>query len=248
MEYVAQSVQEAIEQGLKDLKVTRQDVEVTVLQEGKKGFLGLGKQLAKVELTLKAQPQVEQSKNEADLQVTQPEKQVPVEEENLQVEQSEQQEENQAEFEQALIAVGNYLAEITKHMGVQTSIDVTPEKNTVFYEFDTKQEGLLIGKHGKTLNSLQLLAQDYLDKKVKRRVKVILDVANYRQRRAETLTNLAKKVARDALTKKRVQQLDPMPAYERKVIHSALADNKKVKTYSKGTEPYRSVVIEPLNK
>lgn len=242
MEYVAQSVQEAIEQGLKDLKVTRQEVDITVLQEGKKGFLGLGKQLAKVELTLKPKPQ--ETKKPMPQQAPAAEPKQPVEAQNVE----DNKEESQAEFEQALIDVGNYLAEITKHMGVETSIDVIPEKNTVFYDFDTKQEGLLIGKHGKTLNALQLLAQDYLDKKVKRRVKVILDVADYRARRAETLTNLANKVARDAIMKKRVQQLDPMPAYERKVIHSALADNKKIKTYSKGTEPYRSVVIEPLNK
>ena len=129
-------------------------------------------------------------------------------------------------------------------MGVETKIEVTVERRNVFYNFSTDQEGLLIGKHGKTLNSLQLLAQNYFDKLSFKRLNIILDVADYRERRTETLKYLAKKVAY-AISQRRRMQLDPMPAYERKVIHSALADNSKVKTYSRGAEPRRYVVIEP---
>lgn len=240
MEYTAQTVEEAIEVGLKELGVTKDQVEIKVIQDAKKGFLGIGKQDAIVELQVIKQASVQEEP------VKTPSQEAPKEVvETPQVE--EKRFESQEEFEQALIDLGHYLADITEKMGVETSIDVTSEKHTVYYDFDTKQEGLLIGKHGKTLNALQLLAQDYLDKRVRRRVRVILDVANYRERRAETLTHLAQKVGRDAIAQGKVQQLDPMPAYERKIIHFALADNTHVKTYSRGTEPHRYVVIEPVN-
>ncbi len=148
-------------------------------------------------------------------------------------------------FEDTLVALGNYLAEVTKNMGIKTTINVTPEKHTVYYDFDTEKEGLLIGKRGKNLNSLQLLAQDFLDKRIHHRVRVILDVADYRARRAETLDHLAQKTARDAIASGKPIMLDPMPALERKVIHTSLADSEHIKTYSRGSEPRRAVVVDP---
>ena len=127
-------------------------------------------------------------------------------------------------------------------MGIKTTIDVVVEKRVVIYNFETKQEGSLIGRHGKTLNALQLLAQDFLDRKSKRKVQVILDAADYRARRKETLQFLARKVARDAIQQDQRQRLDPMPSFERKIIH---ARNTEVKTYSSGNEPRRFVVVEP---
>ncbi|KRN89289.1 rna-binding protein jag [Ligilactobacillus ceti DSM 22408] len=154
----------------------------------------------------------------------------------------------EAEIEAAIRDLGYYLADITKLMGIETSINVMPERYMVYYDFDTKTEGLLIGKHGRTINSLQILAQDYLDKRLHRRMRVMLNVANYRERREETLTRLAKKVARDAVAKGEPQALEAMPSFERKAIHSALVNNKYVKTYSKGRDPHRHIVIEPVKK
>ena len=223
MKFSAQTAEQAIEKGLQEFGKTREEVEIVIISEGKKGFLGIfGGKPAEVEITPKETERVEEKAET----VAEPES-------------SDEKKgaESEQEVEQALREVGSYLAEVTKEMGVETKIEVTVERRDVFYNFSTDQEGLLIGKHGKTLNSLQLLAQNYLN--------IILDVADYRERRTETLKYLAKKVAYDAISQRRRMQLDPMPAYERKVIHSELADNSKVKTYSRGAEPRRYVVIEP---
>ena len=150
--------------------------------------------------------------------------------------------------DQAFRELGYYLADITKQMGITTTINVTPGSHVVRYDFTTPTEGLLIGKHGKVINSLQLLAQVFLDKHLRHHVRVELNVADYRQRRAETLERLAKRVARNAIAQGESQYLDPMPSFERKVIHGALAHNDHVKTYSRGREPYRSVVVEPVHR
>lgn len=231
MKFSAQTAEQAIEKGLQELGKTREEVEIVIVSEGKKGFLGIfGGKPSEVEITPKETERVEEKAET----VAEPE---PSDEKKGA--------ESEQEVEQALREVGSYLAEVTKEMGVETKIEVTVEHRDVFYNFSTDQEGLLIGKHGKTLNALQLLAQNYFDKLSFKRLNIILDVADYRERRTETLKYLAKKVAYDAISQRRRMQLDPMPAYERKVIHSELADNSKVKTYSRGAEPRRYVVIEP---
>ena len=231
MKFSAQTAEQAIEKGLQELGKTREEVEIVIVSEGKRGFLGIfGGKSAEVEIMPKETERVEEKAETA----AEPEPSAEGKEP-----------ESEQDVEQALREVGSYLAEVTKEMGVETQIEVTVERRSVVYNFSADQEGLLIGKHGKTLKSLQLLAQNYFDKLSRRRLNIILDVADYRERRTETLEYLAKKVAYDAISQRRRMQLDPMPAYERKVIHSALADNSKVRTYSRGAEPRRYVVIEP---
>lgn len=250
--------------------MTRAQVDVQVISNGKKGFLGIGKQLAAVEVNVKKQarsqkptPKRDDRQRVTDDSMVQKasesekaSKQKPTIEEKRADQEPEHKSETSGEtekaeeqqdtsFEDVLVDLGNYLAEITKNMGISATINVTPEKHTVYYDFETEQEGLLIGKRGKNLNSLQLLAQDFLDKRVRRRVRVILDVANYRDRRAESLSHLAQKTARDAIAAGKPVTLDPMPALERKVIHTSLADNEHVETYSRGNEPRRAVVVDP---
>lgn len=101
----------------------------------------------------------------------------------------------------------------------------------------------MIGKHGRTINALQSLAQVFLNHKRFSKLEVTLDVANYRERRVETLTRLAENMAREVVATGKPVYLDPMPSFERKQIHSVLADNEHVMTYSAGTEPKRAVVI-----
>lgn len=216
------------------LGLQRDEVEVSIVEKGKRGFLGFGKKMAVVNLT----PQKLATTTPT------PQKQQDV----LTAEKKDTRVQKKQELEKALLDLGEYLASITQKMGIQVTIDLTPSKHVAYYEFQTKQEGLLIGRRGKTLNALQLIAQDYLDKKTHHRVRVVLDVADYRQRRQETLEYLAQNVAQDALLEHRVMRLDPMPAYERKIIHSALAKEKNIKTYSQGSEPKRYVVIEPIEK
>ncbi|SEM34668.1 spoIIIJ-associated protein [Ligilactobacillus sp. WC1T17] len=241
MKISAPTVTKAIEQGLNTLGKTREEVEVNVLDEGKKGFLGFGKKDAVIEMAVKEEVKKVPASKPVPVQAEVKAKKTAPAAVKKPIE-------TQAQTEQALREVGGYLAEITKKMGIEAQIDVTIERRDVYYNFATQQEGLLIGKHGKTLNALQLLAQNYFDKLSRRHLAIVLDVADYRKRREETLTYLAKKVGYDALEQRKRMELDSMPAYERKIIHAALADNPKLKTYSRGSDPRRYVVIEPVRR
>ncbi|WGN90220.1 RNA-binding cell elongation regulator Jag/EloR [Ligilactobacillus faecis] len=226
MKFWGKTTQIAIRSGLEKLHTTREQVEIKVISEGRRGFLGLGKKPAEVELLPKAVlPKKE----------TRPQKNV-------------EKQAKESELEDQLHKLGYYLADITQKMGIETTIEVVVSKKVVTYIFETKQEGILIGRHGKTLNALQLLAQDFLDRQSQKKLQVVLDAADYRARRKETLRLLAQKVAADALYQQEKQQLDPMPAFERKIIHAALAQNSQVTTYSCGNEPRRAVVVEPAKR
>ena len=227
MKFWGKTTQNAIRAGLEELHKTQEQVNIKVISEGRRGFFGLGKRKAEVEITLK-RPATKKQASADQKRPTSTQQKV-------------------EDLEKYLHELGYYLADITQKMGIKTTIDVEVERRVVTYNFETKQEGSLIGRHGKTLNALQLLAQDYLDRKSKRKMQVILDAAGYRERRKETLQFLAHKVARDVITQHRRQQLDPMPSFERKIIHSALAKNSEVKTYSSGNEPRRLVVVEPAD-
>lgn len=226
MKFLGKTTQIAIRSGLEKLHTTREQVEIKVISEGRRGFLGLGKKPAEVELL----PKAVLPKKEA-----RPQKNV-------------EKQARESELEEQLHKLGYYLADITQKMGIETTIEVVVSKKVVTYIFETKQEGILIGRHGKTLNALQLLAQDFLDRQSKKKFQVVLDAADYRARRKETLRLLAQKVATDALYQQEKQQLDPMPAFERKIIHAALAQNSQVTTYSCGNEPRRAVVVEPAKR
>lgn len=226
MKFLGKTTQIAIRSGLEKLHTTREQVEIKVISEGRRGFLGLGKKPAEVELL----PKAVLPKKEA-----RPQKNV-------------EKQARKSELEDQLHKLGYYLADITQKMGIETTIEVVVSKKVVTYIFETKQEGILIGRHGKTLNALQLLAQDFLDRQSQKKLQVVLDAADYRARRKETLRLLAQKVATDALYQQEKQQLDPMPAFERKIIHAALAQNSQVTTYSCGNEPRRAVVVEPAKR
>jgi len=107
---------------------------------------------------------------------------------------------------------------------------------------------LLIGKRGQTLNSLQYLTQLVLNRYSNQYLTVILDAEDYRNRRNETLIQLAHRLAQKAVKTGKDVALEPMPSYERKVIHTALSENNRVKTFSDGAEPHRFIVITPVRR
>lgn len=151
-------------------------------------------------------------------------------------------------IDDAVQAVGNYLDDIISQLGIDAEISVTVDRRNVYFDFDTDQQGLLIGKHGRTLNALQILAQACFDKQVKRRYRLILDVGDYRERRREELQRIAADLAERAIVERRAFKLGPMPAMERKIVHKTLASNKHVKAKSHGNDPYRYIVIAPKFK
>lgn len=138
-----------------------------------------------------------------------------------------------------------FLSKIFDEMGLQVDI-VTKEKNGYLY-FDLKGEnlGILIGRRGDTLDSLQFLLNLVINEKNSAKIKGIIDVENYRAKREDTLIGLSKKLAAKARKTGQKVVLEPMNPQERRIIHMALQNDKRVTTYSEGEEPYRKVVIVP---
>jgi spoIIIJ-associated protein len=126
---------------------------------------------------------------------------------------------------------------------VEISIEKEEESNTVNVELKGSDMGVLIGKRGQTLDSLQYLTNLAVNKQAENYVKVKIDTEDYRKRRRETLENLAKNIAFKVKKTKRPVALEPMNPFERRVIHSTLQNDKYVSTHSEGDEPYRHVVV-----
>ena len=196
-----QTVEEAIQSALRQLTLERDQVEVHVIDEGKKGFLGIfGSKLSVVSVKLK--------KN--------------------QIEETEK-----------------FLQEITRNMNVNVEINTIVKDNHVTFEFKGDKIALLIGKRGQTLNALQYLVQLVLNKDSDQFYRITLDAEGYRERRRQTLESLALKMADKAKQLNKKVALEPMPAFERKIIHSTLQDRDDVTTYSDGKEPHRHIVVKP---
>lgn len=238
MRYTADTVEFAIEKGLQDLKADKNQVEIKIISQGKKGFLGFFKQLAEVEINLKSSHPVKltEKSEKQDEKVVPPTTTTNVDLKSVREE----------ELASVVQDLGYYLADVTKYMGIETVINVRQQSRVVYYNFDTQKPGLLVGKRGKTLNSLQLLAQNYMDKYYSRRIRVELDVGQYRQTRKDILQKMALQKARQVKLSKSPFKFDPMPSFERKIIHAALAKESGVKTISKGNEPYRYVMIQSV--
>ena len=138
-----------------------------------------------------------------------------------------------------------FLDKVFKAMNIDAEIDVDYNEEDMIMNIDLKGEemGVLIGKRGQTLDSLQYLTSLVVNKESKGYIKVKLDTENYRERRKETLENLAKNIAHKVKKTRRSVVLEPMNPYERRIIHSALQGDKYVETHSEGDEPYRKVVV-----
>ncbi|MHC9533589.1 RNA-binding cell elongation regulator Jag/EloR [Dellaglioa sp. L3N] len=237
--FTGKNVDQAVAGGLATLKLEKTQVEIKIINEGKSGFLFFGRQKAEVELIEKKIVKKPTSKKTID------EKKEIIASKPLTAEEKAARSQLN---EKAVHDVGYYLADITELMGIDTEINVQFERRQVTYDFNTSKQGLLIGKHGKSLNALQYLAQVNMNQKAVSRMNVILDVGGYRQRREETIERLTIKVAKDVIRTGETIQLDPMPANERKQIHFYLARNNRIKTTSVGTGTKRSVIVAPKNK
>jgi spoIIIJ-associated protein len=140
----------------------------------------------------------------------------------------------------------NFLVSVSEQMGVSVKVDIIKEGKNVFFNLSGEKIALLIGKRGQTLNSLQYLTQLVINRFHEQYLNVTVDAEDYRKRRNDTLIQLAGRLAIKAVKTGQNVALEPMPSYERKVIHTALVENKKVKTFSDGSEPHRHIVITPV--
>lgn len=196
------TVEEAVKSALAQLQTTEERVEITIVDEGKKGVFGIfGARPAIVKAVLKQDP-IEEAKK--------------------------------------------FLLDISEKMGAPIAIEVVGEGRNIQFVLTGEKIALLIGKRGQTLNSLQYLTQLIINRYSDQYINILLDAEDYRKRRNDTLTQLAERLAQKALRTGQNVALEPMPSYERKVIHAALAENKRVKTYSSGNDPHRHLVISPI--
>lgn len=143
--------------------------------------------------------------------------------------------------------IRTFLEEVCQAMGIvaEVKVDQDAEEDFVNVELSGKDMGVLIGKRGQTLDSLQYLTSLVVNKKTEKYVRVKLDTENYRNRRKATLENLARNIALKVKRTRRPVALEPMNPYERRIIHSALQNDNYVTTHSEGEEPYRKVVVSP---
>ena len=213
---------EAIENGLKKLNVSRNSVEIKVLEsEDKRSFFSiLAPRVVKVELTLKdpkQQPEEIKQKKEITLSKEQQEK--------------------------ASKNVETFLKDFVKGLPEGTTYNISTSNEYINVDIKNKELGYLIGYRGETLYALQNILTAIAGKGIDNKVRVILDIEGYKQKREKTLEELAEKVAKTVIRTKKSVKLEPMQAYERKIIHSKLQQNTKVETTSIGEEPFRRVVI-----
>lgn len=238
--YEGTTIEAAIQHGLKLLGVTKEQVTIKILDQGKKGFLGIGKKEAQVSLELK---EVEQQTTEISQTIVEEEKPAnevsPV---------TRTQTLESLDNEEALKQLAIYLVEITNQMDAPATVTMNHEDHLIVFQLDTEKQGLLIGKHGKMLNAIQYLAQVFIHRVAKNKLSIVVNVGNYREKRQAILQRLAERTAEKVDRTGRPIFLEPMPAFERKQIHAALSKKDYVKTHSEGEEPYRYLVVEPAKK
>ena len=193
------TVDDAVSEALKELDVLKEEVDITVLEEGSKGFLGMfGGKDAVVLVKKKFNPKK---------------------------------------------VAENFLREMFLAMGIIVKIDADLKDKQLFIDLSGDDMGILIGKRGITLDSIQYLVNLVVNKGNAPYISITLDTENYRQRRKETLESLAFNLAKKVKQTRKSVVLEPMNPYERRIIHSTLQNDKYVTTYSEGEEPYRNVVI-----
>ena len=213
---------EAIENGLKELGCTKQDVDIKILEnEDKRSFYSiLAPRIVKVELTLKENVE----KNI--------EKTIIKEEKILSDENYELAKEDLVKFLDSFSKIYNLEYEINKNNNL-IEINITGENSSK-----------LIGYRGDIINSLQTILSAIANKNTNERVRLSLDICDYKSKRENTLKELAKKLEKTVLRTKRKVVLEPMTAYERKILHTELQNSKNVITYSIGEEPHRKLVVD----
>lgn len=249
-------VDTAVQLALADLKLTIDEVDVTVLEEPSRGFFGIGSKLALVRVEKKKKPEEQQDeKTETSRKEHKEHKEQRKEQHRKQQDKEDSKETEQkaaaAEMmpEEDLKPCENHIAldflkEITKNMGLDLEISAMEGEDSLYIYIHGKDSGTIIGKRGQTLDAIQYLTSLVANKDKEKYTRVVIDAEHYRAKREKTLEALAQRLATKVVKTRRSVKLEPMNPYERKVIHSTLQNNPKVVTRSEGQDPYRRVIIE----
>lgn len=257
-------VEEAVKLALIDLKLERDEVEVTVLEEPSKGFFGIGSKLAKVRVEPKKKVVEETAVSEMKPEIK--EEQPSTIEETAESDKALEQRKTEKrkkdrkkkekkktiiprEPEENMVEVEDhpalsFLKELTEKMGLNLDITAKIGSSSVYLNIKGKDSGTVIGKRGQTLDAIQYLTSLVVNKENEKYIRVVVDAENYRAKREKTLEQLANRLADKVVKTKKSVRLEPMNPYERKVIHATLQSNPNVTTKSEGEEPYRRVIIE----
>lgn len=211
---------EAIEKGLKKLNLKREDVEITVLKdEEKRSFFSiLDPRVVKVEI-IKKEKKENKTKKEKKIM-------------------------SESAIEKAKNNISEFLNTFLKQVSnEELSYKVSNDEYYIIVEILGESTNALIGYRGEALNALQTLLSSIANKDIEEKVRVSLDISGYKAKRKKVLEELADKISKTVIRTGKKVTLEPMSAYERKIIHSRLQNNKKVKTESIGEEPHRKVVV-----
>ncbi len=253
-EFRAKTLEDAKTEASISLGVTSDRLDVIVVEEGSNGFLGIGSKNAVIKARIKEENETsaEDVKKEAPAQkegktekkaeaVKAAEKKAEPEKKPEAKEKKEVNVDPAAMQETAKAFLEDVFKAMNMEVVIKTSFD--QEETCLNIDLAGAEMGVLIGKRGQTLDSLQYLVSLVINKDLDGYVRVKVDTENYRERRAKTLENLARNVAFKVKRTRRAVELEPMNPYERRIIHSALQNDRYVTTYSEGEEPYRHVVV-----
>lgn len=240
LEKTGKTVDEAIWSALQELKLSRDQVEISIVDAGSKGFLGLGARPAKV-LIKEAEPVVE-TPIVAKSQNTPVQK--PATRQPVRVEAEKQMDAAVHSSQVSAQKAQSFLRDLLQGMEIKSEVRTRLSDGVLTVNLDGGNElGLLIGKRGVTLDALQYLTSLVTNKGEAEHIRVVLNIGDYRHRREETLARLARRLAQQVEMRGESVVLEPMSAQERRIIHLTLQDSPRVETYSEGEEPYRKVVI-----
>lgn len=234
-EFNGKTVEDAITEACQEFTVTSDRLDYEVIDKGSSGFLGLGTKPAVIKARVLDENSIKEN--------TVKKESTPVKDKT--------EEKKESSAPEAIVETANdpkeFLDKVFKAMELNVNVKVEQTGNDMNIELSGDEMGVLIGKRGQTLDSLQYLTSLVVNKGSNEYIRVKVDTENYRKRRKDTLENLAKNLAYKVKRTKRPVTLEPMNPYERRVIHSALQNDKYVSTHSEGEEPFRRVVIT-LNK
>ena len=263
----AKTVDDAITEALIQLGVTSDRLEYEVIEKGSAGFLGIGMKQAVIEARRKPEPKeekveepvveepvrvepkkveaVQPQKAAAEKKADEPQKAAFEKAVEKEVKEEVKKETKLVEVQpQTIKAVEDFLKNTMKAMDMEVELKTEIDQDgALCVDMSGEHMGILIGKRGQTLDSLQYLANRVANKHQEGYVRVKLDTENYRARREETLRHLAKNIAHKVKRNRRPVALEPMNPYERRIIHSALQSDPYVMTHREGEEPFRKVVI-----
>lgn len=261
VETTAPDIEEAIEEGLKILDVARSNVVVEILDEPSRGLLGIGARLARVRLTTAVPPRsareefVPSTNTVEESETDEPEEDDPTPQRGQASLRESVAEDDDTEIPDEVRLGIATLREVLQYMDIDADVtversmpdsDEAPEQNNPWIlHIHGDDLGVLIGHRGKTLAALQYLCRLIASRDLQQRAEFIIDVENYKARRQVLLKRLAHRLAKDAVRRRRMIEMEPMPPHERRIIHMALRNHDQVYTQSIGEGERRRVTIVP---